>query len=173
MFESDYLKENEYILKKIRQMPTLGPFDQKGLRGALSLSKIRKYAPGELILEQGSFDEWIYFLVSGKVRISKNGKDLTTLKRQGDVFGEMSAIDGSVRSASAYAVDETVCLATDASCIDKISGNDKIAFCYILYRVFAESLATRLRTANEELMKLTGENARLKRRLEKKNKKKR
>ena len=57
----------------------------------------------------------------------------------------MMVIDGSARSASAYAVDESVCLATDISYIDRLSGNDKVAFGYILYRIFAESLADRLR----------------------------
>ena len=41
---------------------------------------------------------------------------------------------------------ETTCFATDASIIDKLSGHDKIAFCYILYRAFAIILVERLKT---------------------------
>jgi CRP-like cAMP-binding protein len=156
MIESSYLKESSALIEKLRQIPTLELFDEKDLQGALQLSKMRKYEPGELILEEGSHDNWIYFLVSGKVRIVKHGNQLTVLSRRGDVFGEMGVIDGSARSASAYAIDETVCLATDSSYIDKLSGNDKLAFCYILFRVFAEVLANRLRVTSEELIKAKG-----------------
>lgn len=92
MIESDYLKDNSTLTQKLRQIPTLELFDEKDLQGALQLSKIRKYKPGELILEEGSYDNWIYFLVSGKVRIVKHGEELSVLRRKGDVFGEMGII---------------------------------------------------------------------------------
>ena len=69
MIESDYLKESEDLIIKFREIPTLKSFDEKDLKGILKLSKIRKYDPGELILEEGRYDNWVYFLVSGKVRI--------------------------------------------------------------------------------------------------------
>ncbi|MBW1677309.1 MAG: cyclic nucleotide-binding domain-containing protein [Deltaproteobacteria bacterium] len=75
MIESDYLKKNEDLLQKLRCMPSLKSFDDKALKGALRLSKIRKYEPGELILEEGQYDNWVYFLVSGKVRIVKGDKE--------------------------------------------------------------------------------------------------
>ena len=162
MIESDYLKDSINFFEKLRKMPTLDAFSEKDLKGLLELSKIRKYKPGDLILEEGQYDCWIYFLITGKVRVVKHDEDLSVLGRTGDVFGEMGIIDGSPRSASIYAVDETVCLATDASYIDRLSGNDKIAFSYILYRIFSEILANRLRLTNEELIKTKEENERLK-----------
>lgn len=162
MIESDYLTISNELIGKLKQMPTLELFDEKALEGALQLSKIREYEPDELILEEGSYDNRIFFLVSGKVKINKNGKQLTVLKRAGDVFGEMGVIDGSARSASAHAVDAAVCLVTDISYIDRLTGNDKVAFGYILYRIFAESLANRLRLTNEELIKANQELFKLK-----------
>ena len=153
MIESEYLKDNMKFLQKLGQMPTLDAFPEEDLKGILQVSKIRKYKPRELILEEGFFDCWIYFLVSGKVRVVKHGEDLSVLRRTGDVFGEMGIIDGSPRSASVYAVDEVVCLATDASYIDRLTGNDKVAFCYVLYRIFCEIMANRLRITNDELIK--------------------
>lgn len=162
MIESSYLKESSALIEKLRQIPTLELFDEKDLQGALQLSKMRKYEPGELILEEGSHDNWIYFLVSGKVRIVKYGKQLTVLSRRGDVFGEMGVIDGSARSASVYAVDETVCLATDASYVDRLSGKDRVSFCCVLYHVYAEILASRLRLTSDELVRAREEIAGLK-----------
>jgi CRP-like cAMP-binding protein len=162
MIESDYLKDNMDFVQKLGKMPTLDLFSEEELKGVLQLSKIRKYDPGELILKEGYVDCWIYFLVSGKVKVVKHGEDLTILERTGDVFGEMGIINGSPRSASVYAVDETVCLATDASYIDRLSGNERTAFCYILYRIFAEVLANRLRLTSDELIKVKEENKLLK-----------
>ena len=163
MIESDYLKDNINYFEKLGNMPSLADFSEKDLKGLLELSKIRKYEPGELILEEGVYDCWIYFLVSGKIKVVKHGEDLSVLRRTGDVFGEMGIIDGSPRSASVYAVDETVCLATDASYIDRLSGNDKNAFSGVLYLIFSEILANRLRLTSEELMKAKEEIERLKR----------
>lgn len=162
MIESEYLKDNQATIQKLRLMPTLDLFDEKSLVGALQLSKIRKYEPGELILEEESFDNWIYFLISGKVKIEKAGKELNVLESVGDVFGEMGVIDGSARSASVHAVDETVCLAVDASYIDRLAGKDKVAFGFILYRVFAENLANRLRATSDKLIRAQEEISRLK-----------
>ena len=114
MIESDYLKDNINFIQKLKQMPTLDAFSEKDLKGLLQLSKIRKYQLGELIIEEGLYDSWIYFLVIGKVKVVKHEEDLSVLRRTGDVFGEMGIIDGSPRSASVYAIDETACLATDA-----------------------------------------------------------
>ncbi len=161
MLESDYLKDSAHLVQKLKQISTLKPFDDKDLHGVLKLSKIRKYNPGELILEEGSFDNWIYFLISGKVRVVKGGKDLCLLERTGDVFGEMGVIDGSARSASIYAIDETVCLVTDASYLDRLSGRDKLAFGYVLFRVFSEILANRLRSTTQDLISAKEEIARL------------
>ena len=162
MIESNYLKDNMDFVLKLGKMPVLDLFSEEELKGVLQLSKIQKYDPGELILNEGYVDSWIFFLVSGKVKVGKHGESLTILERTGDVFGEMGFINGSPRSASVYAVDETVCLATDASYINTLSGNERTAFGYILYRIFAEVLANRLRLTSDELIKVKEKNKLLK-----------
>ena len=153
MIESDYLKDNDELIEKMSRIPELGIFDDKDLHGLMKLSKIRKYKPNETIIEEGGYDCWIYYLISGKVRVTKDGEEIGTIQRIGDVFGEMGVIDGSARSASIIAATEVICLATDTSYIDRLSGDNKIAFGYILYKLFAEILATRLRKATNELIK--------------------
>ncbi|MFZ5570960.1 MAG: cyclic nucleotide-binding domain-containing protein [Thermodesulfobacteriota bacterium] len=151
MRESRQLKANEENLRKLLSIPVLKEFELKDLEGLLRVSKIRQYAPGELIIKEGEIDRRIYFLINGSVRITKNGEDLSFLRRRGDLFGEMGAISENDRSASVYAVEETVCLATDTEYIGRLSGNDKIAFCYILYRGIAGVLVERMRKTDEQL----------------------
>lgn len=162
MKETAYLIDDPEITQKLAKIPTLSNFQLNQLKGMFKLSKIKKYEPGELIIEEGNYDNWVYFLVSGKVRVVKNGVEISKLDQTGVVFGEMGVIEGMERSASIYADEQTLCLAMDASYMDRLSEKDKIAFTCILYQIFSELLSNRLRVADEELVKLKGELTRVK-----------
>ena len=156
MQETDFLKGNQRVLNDIKKFEIFEPFQDEELHHLMSMSKIRKYNPGETIFEQGSTNTWLFFLVYGKVRLMKDNKPVAQLQRRGDVFGEMGALECAPRSASAVAIGETVCLATDIYYIEELTGTDKLAFGYVIYRVFAGILANRLRITTEELLELKG-----------------
>jgi len=156
MQETDFLKGNQRVLKDIRKFEIFEPFQEDELQHLMSMSKIRKYAAGEKIFEQGSSDTWLYFVVYGKVRLMKDDKPVALLQRRGDIFGEMGALECAPRSAAAVAVGETVCLATDIYYIEQLTGTDKLAFGYVIFRVFAGVLADRLRATTEQLMEFKG-----------------
>jgi CRP/FNR family transcriptional regulator, cyclic AMP receptor protein len=151
--ETELLKENLELIEKLKNIPVLYSFGKKDMNKLLSFSNIKKYYAGESIIEEGSYDNWIYFLVEGNVRIVKNGEEIGTLRRTGDIFGEMCVVDGSPRSASIEAIDDVTCLATDVSFMDRLYNEDKIAFCSIFYQMIAEVLACRLRDTSSELVK--------------------
>ncbi len=156
MQESTFLDKNMEFIEKIKKIPVLEPFNDEELERLIEMSKIRRYRPGECIVKEGQLDTWLYFLMYGQVRIVKNGKDVAILKRRGDIFGEMGAIDSGRRSASAFAIQDTVCLATDIFYIEKLTGTEKLAFGYVLYRLIAEILASRLRQTTEALIRAKG-----------------
>jgi len=156
MQETDFLKGNQRVLKDIRKFEIFEPFQEDELHHLMSMSKIRKYNAGENIFEQGSSDTWLYFLVYGKVRLMKDDKPVAMLQRRGDVFGEMGALECAPRSATAVAAGETVCLATDIYYIEQLTGTDKLAFGYVIFRVFAGVLSDRLRATTEQLMEFKG-----------------
>lgn len=162
MVDEAFLKDNQKIIQKLQQIPVLRSLESEHLRTLLELSEIREFSPGEQILEEGRFDKWIFYLISGKAKIVKDGKELAVIRRTGDVFGEMGVIDGSARSASVFAVDKTVCLCTDMSRIETLYGDSKFAFRYTVFRGFSQILANRLRMTTEELMRCREELARLK-----------
>jgi CRP-like cAMP-binding protein len=152
MIESSFLEDNQKILRSLKQIPTFDPFGENELRRLLKRSKLHKYAPGETIIKEGGTGSWVYFLVYGEVSVAQQGSTVTTTDRQGELIGEMGAIDGARRSATVVALKETVCLATDTRQIRQLTGYDRMAYSYILYRVFAEVLADRLRATTRELM---------------------
>lgn len=157
MIESKYLKENLENIQKLMTIPALKNFETRSLGKLLRLSKVRQYEDGERVIQEGDLDPWLYFLLSGKIRISKENLEIGTIDRKGEIFGEMRIIDSLSRSASVYAVGQTICLAVDTSAKDRLSAEDSIDerldFLLLLYRIFAEYMSIRLRLTNDELIK--------------------
>ncbi|RJQ49529.1 MAG: cyclic nucleotide-binding domain-containing protein [Desulfobacteraceae bacterium] len=159
MRESEFLIPSGDLLGKIRNVPTLSGFRSEDLKILIRYSKVRLYEPEERIIEEGGRDTWLFFMIHGKVKIVKNGTELAVLDKAGDIFGEMGMIEHSARSASAYAVEETVCLAFNAADVDTLTGKNRLAFGYVLYRLFSQCLATRLRLTTEKLIEAAGAGA--------------
>lgn len=157
MQETKYLKDNIENIQKLMRIPALRNFELDSLSNLLRLSKIRKYKKGETIIVEGDTDPWLYFLLSGEVRIVKNNHEISRLKKMGEIFGEMRLIDNLDRSASVIVEKDAVCLAVNTGAGDRIISEDnreeRLDFLLLLYRIFAEYLSARLRLANDEIIK--------------------
>jgi CRP-like cAMP-binding protein len=151
--KQEILDDNLRLILQLKQTSALKFFEKKDLHKLMNFSKIRRFKPGEMIIEQGSFDNWVYFLIDGAVRIVKGHETIDELRRVGDIFGEMCIIDGEPRSASVYAIGDAVCLATDVSFVDNLYPEDRMAFSAVFYQILAETLAQRLRETSSELVK--------------------
>ncbi len=169
MQESPYLQGREFLVEKLQRLPFMESISEQYIKKMLSLSKIRKYGVDELITPEGAYDNWVYIILSGCVRVLKEGKEIAQLDQVGDTFGELAVIDGKARSASVESVGDTVCLAIDASFMSETTEPlEQVLFVSILYRLFAEVIAYRLRSSNEELIKVKSELDQLKREVKKK-----
>ena len=157
MIESKYLKDTVQNIQRLMSIPGLKDFETRNLSKLLRLSKIREYEDGETIIREGDNDPWLYFLLSGKVKISKRGVVIGRLTEVGEIFGEMRIVDSMARSATVTADGPTVCLCVDTSARGRMSRTDdrdeRLDFLLLLYRIFAEYMSIRLRTTNEELIR--------------------
>ena len=137
-------------------IPGLKNFETQSVGKLIKLSKIREYQDSESIIKEGDQDSWMYFLLSGKIRISMENYEIGMIDKKGEIFGEMHIIDSKARSASVSAVGKTVCLAVNTTAKNRLSTypteEDKLDFLLLLYRVFAEYMSIRLRAANDELI---------------------
>ena len=159
MKESKYLEGQHQLIDTLRLIPAFQQFDNKKLENLLRLCKLRIYDSGELILQEGEEERVMYVLLSGCAQIAKSGKIIATLRRTGDIFGEMGLVDGEPRSATARAQGETTCLTIDAIHLEKLPEND---FKASIYLMFAQILAHRLRITTENYLKVRNELDRLK-----------
>ena len=154
MIESKFLKDNIQNIQKLMSLTPLRKFETDKLRQLVRLAKIREYESGETIIEEGAEDSYLYFLLSGKVRVKKEGVPISIMEKEGEIFGEMRVLDGLTRSATAIAEEKTVCLAVDTSATDRLGSKDERAgFLLILYQVITEFISIRLRTTTDELVK--------------------
>ncbi|MFP4446845.1 MAG: cyclic nucleotide-binding domain-containing protein [Desulfosudaceae bacterium] len=158
MIESKYLKDNIQNIQKLMAIPALKDFETRNLSKILRLSKIREYEDGETIIKEGDVDPWLYFLLSGQVRVKKGGVEISTISTTGEIFGEMRIVDDKARSASVFADGHTVCLAVNTSAYQRFMGEgagnkeEAMDFVLLLYRIFAEYMSARLRLTNDELI---------------------
>ncbi|WP_308734764.1 cyclic nucleotide-binding domain-containing protein [Humidesulfovibrio sp.] len=139
------------IITKMRNIPALAPLGDKLLTEVVGLSRLRKYAKDEVIIEEGAQDSWLYFLVLGELSVEHQGVVVHTLKAFGEMFGEMGLIDGSPRSATVKAVASSVCLALDAALFSKLEPADRAALKAALNEIILAHMAERLREMDRKL----------------------
>ena len=151
MQETPYLKNRSDLIEIIRKVPFLTSYSDEQLLDILSLSKMRKFSPGNLITREGEFDSWLYIILSGEVSISCMGTPIAAISSPGATIGEMAIVDGEPRSASVSAVTETTTLAIDMSVTDRMSSVEHERFDAIFYRLLAKILVDRLRKTSHEL----------------------
>ena len=64
---------------------------------------------GTVLFREGDMDDCLYVIVTGEILVHLGEKEVRRLPK-GDYFGEMALLDGSPRSVSVTAVDETLLL---------------------------------------------------------------
>lgn len=162
MIDLKFIRSNDEIIKQLMRIPALKSVDGRELKDLVDASRIGTYQSGEVIFEEGSTGKMIFYLISGRVKIIKDGHELLTLHRTGDVFGEMGPIGGKTRSASIEALCDVSCVEIDLSVLDKQSRPDTDTFRYLIFRGFAEILASRLQHTTEQMLSLRDELTELK-----------
>lgn len=145
----------DFLIEKLKGLNMFNRFDENQVKGFIEASSLKVFAPGETIIREGDTDNWIYFLVSGRVHLQKNQQLLAVFQRVGDIFGEMRIVDKSPRFASIVADKETRCLGIEFSRPERAIAEVHPA---VVYRAFAEVLAVRLREISEELAGAKREN---------------
>jgi len=120
------------------------------------LCQWRRYDKDEQIIDRASTSKSrdVMFIASGSVRVvvySLMGRDLTLDDRTaGTYFGELAAIDGHPRSASAMAVEPTVIAALPAEHFNRYMSSEP-AFA----RIVMLRLATMVRATTDRLIDLS------------------
>jgi CRP/FNR family transcriptional regulator, cyclic AMP receptor protein len=158
MIESKYLRDNLKNVEQLTNIPVFKTVGAKKLASLLKLSKIRQYESGECIIRKGEEDSWLYFLLSGSVRVRDRGYPVATIAKAGEIFGEMRLTDGGKRSASVFAENKTICLAVDLDAKDRLNSEREEALLLdLLFAIISRNLSLRLRSVNDEFVRIKDE----------------
>lgn len=129
----------------LARVPIFESCSPEQIASILSVAQEHTYAPGQIIVTQGTPGQAFYLITGGRVAIERDGQPLGAFG-SGDFFGEMSLLDNAPRSATIRAIDETHCLMLSSwdfkSLLEKMPS--------IAIRLL-EVLSRRLRVADERL----------------------
>jgi CRP/FNR family transcriptional regulator, cyclic AMP receptor protein len=80
----------------------------------VELAQIRKFCPGELILQEGQISSGCFIILNGQVEVIKsfntNRQRILATLGEGEIVGEMSVIDEEPHSATVRASQDTQCI---------------------------------------------------------------
>jgi CRP-like cAMP-binding protein len=103
--------DKEQALSKV---PIFENLNHKYVKGIAGICTERTFKPGEYLMKQGDSGIGLFIILSGRVRIEKTdatGKQVEIAENgAGEIMGEMAVFDGSPRSASVVAIQDTTCL---------------------------------------------------------------
>jgi CRP-like cAMP-binding protein len=122
----------------------------------LQSSERKSYKPGAVLIQEGQKQTSLYVIVKGEVKVQRDHEGFAIeLSRhgQGEIFGDMSFLEGQPASATVIAGDEEVLvfIVTHAHIATLMGQNP--AFAARFYQSLAEILSRRLRETTNLVQK--------------------
>lgn len=153
------LKKSERLRRNIS--PKTGSIDtfineaiaMKTVRSLAENRELRRYKKKDLIFTEGEHPRWLFFIRSGKVKLSKsndNGKEfITKISSEGDFLGYLSLLKDTPYSESAVAMDNCeICFIPRAEFTALVFGNRDVAV------QFVKMLASQVADQEQQLVDL-------------------
>jgi len=134
--------EKTILLKSVGLFKEISAEDLSYIAGIAEETEV---AAGKLIFQEGDYGDCLYIIIGGSVRIHRGEHELAVLGRM-QSLGEMAVLDGSPRSASATAVEDTTMIKVDREqFLDVMRSSPEIM------QGIIRLLLVRLREANEKI----------------------
>ena len=133
----------EDVVDYVRNVPFFESFTKKQVEEIMDTSRLFKVKKGRVVLVEGDIDDSFFIILSGRVAVQKNKKNIATIKR-GECFGEMAYLHGQSRMATIVAETDCVLLKISGTLLDKSSESIQLLF----QKNFALTLVRRITKTN-------------------------
>jgi CRP-like cAMP-binding protein len=145
------------LITRLEAIPWVAKLPFRQVEELAAYLELREYEEGTVLFREGAQDHFLGFIVSGRVRITKDDghgqeRELATLGR-GTEMGEMSLVDGHPRSASGQAVEDCVVLVLRASSFQKVK-DENPALALVLLTRMATLISQKLRATSGHLVEI-------------------
>jgi len=138
------------IVARLRQHPVLGHVGTDGLGSLVQQAAVQRFPERAQIFQQGDESRSVMAVAEGYVKLSAitlNGREVVLdLARPGSVFGELAALNGWPRAATATALAECVLLSIDGAAFSRALGRTPAAMLEL-----SRLLSRRLRKTTEQM----------------------
>lgn len=140
--------------EQLANVPFFDGLTVEALRMIAHVTTEESYAYGTRIFQYGDPGDKLYIVIEGKVRIFREvggmGEEALAVLGNGEVFGEMSLLDESTRSAGALAHERCKLLVITKDAFDDLLFLHKDLAYEVLWSC-VRMLASRLRETNDKL----------------------
>ena len=146
----------ENMITFLLTTPMFENLDPIEIREIIHIVETRKFAPGEVIFEEGSPGDAWYAVYRGEVEVMKESESNENRIRslgEGACFGEIAVLDGSPRSATIRANTETTVLRIPQDQFLSLIEEEHLV-AYKLIKQMALMLAAQHRENTEKLSRL-------------------
>ena len=136
------------FLRGVTLFAEFEPHELDEIRRTMQMSR---FAPGDLVLEEGNANRALHVMVRGRIRVSRkvNDREVSLCDLiEGQTFGELSIIEDGVASASLRAVTETEVLSVSMHELAQFMRNQPAAGAKF-WRAIAIDLRRRLLQTND------------------------
>ena len=137
-------------IETVRKLALFGHLTYKEQMAVLGIARERSASADDEIVREGASDTDLYLILSGKLRVEKNGLAIAELT-PGRHFGEMSLLESRPRSATVRAITAARMLVVAQRDMLALMRQDPIIAVKILW-VLALGISDRLRSTNLELV---------------------
>lgn len=98
------------IVDDLAELPQFASIDREQLEALAKYAEELDVPAGVELTHEGRHEGSVFIIVSGSIGIERNGRTVDTIGR-GGFFGEIGAIDGGPRTATGFALEDTVVVA--------------------------------------------------------------
>jgi hypothetical protein len=136
------------VINLLRSLSIFGGLGDGELRKLARLFKQKLYQPGEAVFKKGDTGDEAYIVMRGQVDIclEESPRPIATVTN-GQIFGELSFLDGSPRVARAISRQPTIMLVVEREAFqDLVQREPHLGL--VVIRNIAEDISSKLRRAN-------------------------
>ncbi|MEK6758381.1 MAG: Crp/Fnr family transcriptional regulator [Deltaproteobacteria bacterium] len=142
--------DEKRVEEALSQNPLFAGLEPFYFKDLIPKSEIRAWPEGTQIITEGDEGDSVFFIISGKVKVTLYGEEgreiVLAVLGDGDMFGEMSIMDDKPRSANVEAVSDLECLV-----IGKTGFLEYLSRHHKVYMRFFAYLTGRLRDATRKI----------------------
>jgi CRP-like cAMP-binding protein len=149
----------EQIITFLLETPMFRDLDPNELSEIVHIMQVLRLRPGQTFFREGDRGDSWYVLYDGSAEVLKDsGLDNRTIATLGSraCFGEMAILDGSTRSATVVATEDSTVFRFHKDAFDALLANDNLAAYKLVYQM-AKVLAHRQRDTTSQLAEMLRE----------------